>query len=257
MQGAVEHEARRQVGLLERGEQVLQQTRLFDPATGETRAMRSKEDADDYRYFPDPDLPPLRLTEALVERQRGFLPELPAARRARYQEELGLSAYDAGVLTGERATSEWFEGAVRAGAPPKAAANWVANELLGALADEDVPAADLDELPCTPRDLASLLGLIDGGELSTRGAREVFAALVRRGGDPRALVTELGLGQVSDAGEVEAWCQAAIEAKPDAAEAVRGGNDKALGALIGPAMQASHGRADPALVRQTLQRLLA
>jgi aspartyl-tRNA(Asn)/glutamyl-tRNA(Gln) amidotransferase subunit B len=151
VQGAVEHEARRQVGLLERGEQVLQQTRLFDPATGETRAMRSKEDADDYRYFPDPDLPPLRLTEALVERQRGFLPELPAARRARYQEELALSAYDAGVLTGERATSEWFEGAVRAGAPPKAAANWVANELLGALADEDVPAADLDELPCTPR----------------------------------------------------------------------------------------------------------
>lgn len=253
---AIEHEAARQAQLLEDGGAVAQETRLFDPDAGATRAMRSKEDAPDYRFLPEPDLPPLRLTAADLEAQRGRLPEPPAARRARYVAELGLSEYDAGVLTAERELAEWFEAAVRAGANAKAAANWVSNELRTALADEAVPATHLDELPLGPRDLAMLLELVGEGSLSTRAAREVFDALVRRGGDPRALVEELGLASVRDAATVEAWCRAAIEADPAAADAVRGGNARALSALIGPALEHSGGRADPSHVRATLERLL-
>ena len=253
---AIEHEAARQASVLEGGDPVAQETRLFDPDTGQTRAMRAKEDAQDYRLFPEPDLPPLRLTAAELDAQRGMLPELPPARRARYAATLGLSEYDAGVLTTERAVADWFEAVVRAGANAKAAANWVSNELLGALADEDVPAAHLDDLPLGPRDLATLLELVGEGALSTRAAREVFGALVRRGGDPRTLVDELGLTPVREAGAVEAWCRAAIEADPAAADAVRRGNPKALGALIGPALEHSGGRADPSHVRATLERLL-
>ena len=256
VQAAIEIESERQRELLEAGAAVPQETRLYDPSTNTTRTMRSKEDADDYRYFPDPDLPPLRLSQIFLDGQRGLIPQLPAIRRRRYTSELGLSEYDAGVLTGERSLAEWFEACVRGGAKPKAAANWIGNEILAALADPDVPAATVDELPFTPAALIGLLELVGEGELSSRAAREVFDRLAREGGDPRAIVEALGLGQVSDADAVEQWCRAAIAAKSDAAEAYAGGNERALGALIGPAMAASEGRADPTLVRATLKRLL-
>jgi aspartyl-tRNA(Asn)/glutamyl-tRNA(Gln) amidotransferase subunit B len=256
VEGAIGHEFARQVAVYEAGGQVVRQTRRFDPKSGHTGVMRDKEEVRDYRFFCEPDLPPLQLDSAFLEQQRAWLPELPAARRARFRSQLGLSNYDATVLTAERSTSEWFEAVVRAGAGPKAAANWVTNELASALADEGVPAATLDELPCTPRDLATLLALVEAGGLSAPAARRVFTCLVTEGGDPRALVERLGLGQVDDPGAVEAWCRAAIEADPAAADAVRAGKTKALGALIGPVMAASAGRASPGQVRAALQRLL-
>jgi aspartyl-tRNA(Asn)/glutamyl-tRNA(Gln) amidotransferase subunit B len=217
--------------------------------------MRTKEDADDYRYFPDPDLLPVAVDAALLEEQRGLLPELPGARRARYVGALGLSEYDAGVLTGDRDVADFFEAVARA-ADPKQAANWVSNEVLRALSDDTVAAATIAELPVLPGELATLIGLVGDGTLSNNGARQVFAHMVARGGDPRALVEALGLAQVTDGARIEAWCRAALDAQPRVADAVRNGNDKALGACLGAVMQASAGRADPALVRAALLALI-
>ena len=258
VQAAIEVEAARQIAAYEAGDPAglpRQETRLFDPDRGQTRVMRTKEDADDYRYFPDPDLPPLVVEPALVARQRGMLPELPAARRARYVSELGLSEYDAGVLTADREVADFFEAVARA-ADPKQAANWVSNEVLRALGDDSVAAGGFDELPVLPSELATLIGLVAEGTLSNNAAKKVFARMVESGGDPRALVEELGLSQITDVAAIEGWCREALAEKPAVAEAVRGGNEKALGACFGPVMRNSGGRADPALVRETLLRLI-
>jgi len=250
---ALEHEVARQVSEREAGRALRQETRLYDAERGETRAMRSKEDEDDYRYFPEPDLPPLVLTEAEIELARAGLPEPPEARRARWQSELGLSAYDAGVLGASRALADFFDETARLSGAPKEAANWLANDVAAILSET---RATLAGSRLTPARLAELIGLERGGALNKAGARRVLEALFTQDQSPAELVTALGLAQVNDAAEIEAWCCAAIAANERAAQDVRRGELKALGALVGRVMKSSAGRANPELVRATLLELL-
>ena len=251
---ALEHEVRRQIARRESGESVVQETRLWDAERGESRAMRSKENEDDYRYFPDPDLPPLVLKEAQIERERTELPEAPAARRARWQHELGLSAHDAGRLSSSRAVADLFEQTARLSGAPKEAANWIANDVAALAKTAPDGRGDRPRLDA-PR-LAELIALVEKGTLSKAGAKDVLALLVERDESPAALVAELGLAQVNDAAEIEAWCRSALTEEPRAAADVRAGELKALGTLIGRVRKASGGRASPELVRATLLRLL-
>ena len=248
---AIEHEVARQIRAYEGGEPVVQETRLFDAASGATRTMRRKEDEDDYRYFPEPDLPPARVDAAFLARERARIPELPAARRARYVSELGLSAYDAGVLTGQRALSDFFEATVALSGTDaaKRVANWVTNDLRAATDDPALAGT-------SPAALARLIELVEGGRISTGAGRQVLKELLRAGGDPDELVASLGLAQVSDEADIEAWCRAALAGRDSVVAAVRAGDLKALGAVIGPVMKASGGRANPAVVRETLLRLI-
>ena len=252
---AIEHEIARQTAVYEGGGAVAQETRLFDARTGTTHSMRSKEDEDDYRYFPEPDLPPAIADAELVEEARAGLTELPAARRQRYA-GLGLSEYDAGVLTGSREVADFFDATCALCDDPKAVANWIANDVLAALGDDEVPGGTIDALALTPRALAELVGLVAGGTLHPSGARRLLRELLVRGGEPRALARELDLEQVRDEERIEAWCRAALAGNERAAAEVRAGKEKALGALVGPVMKASGGKANPALVREALLRLL-
>ena len=256
---AILHEVPRQIEAWESDDPArrpTQETRLFDVASSTTRTMRTKEGEADYRYFPDPDLPPLTASEAFVEEQRGYLPELPAARRERYQTQLGLSAYDAGVLTASRDVADFFEATTRLSKEPKEAANWISNEILRALAGDEVQAGLIDELPIKPFDLAELIELVGKGTLNSSGARTVLREMLKSGKAAGALVKELGLEQVQDDGQLEAWCQEALDARPEAAQQVREGKDKAIGALMGAVMQASAGKANPQKVREILLRLI-
>ena len=259
VQAAILHEIERQVLAWESeapGAHPVQETRLFDATSGRTRTMRKKEAAADYRYFPEPDLPPFLAGPSLVERQRTLLPELPAARRARYQRELGLSAYDAGVLTASRDVADFFEASARLSSQPKQASNWITNEVLRALADSELPANSIDELLIKPFDIADLIGLVSKGVLNTSSARQVLREMLASGKAAGELVLELGLEQVRDEAQVEAWCRAALEGGEEVAREVLAGNEKALGALMGPVMQASKGKSNPGQVRETLLRLI-
>jgi aspartyl-tRNA(Asn)/glutamyl-tRNA(Gln) amidotransferase subunit B len=251
---ALEHEVARQAGEREAGRDLRQETRLWDAERGETRVMRSKESEDDYRYFPDPDLPPVALEAADVERARAELPELPAARRARWQAELGLSSYDAGVLSATRDLADFFEETARLSQAPKEAANWLANDVAAELTAARV--ASPRELGLTPARLAELIALVDQGSLSRSGAKRVFAVMLGSDAPPAQLVQELGVAQVSDERTIEAWCRAALKGQEKAAADVRAGELKALGSLIGRVMKASDGRAHPEMVRATLLRLI-
>jgi aspartyl-tRNA(Asn)/glutamyl-tRNA(Gln) amidotransferase subunit B len=256
---ALEHEVARQIEAYASGDAArfpVQETRLWDPERGVTRTMRVKESEDDYRYFAEPDLPPVTVDAAYLARQRGLLPELPAARRARYVAALGLSPYDAGVLTQSRATADFFEALVRVGASAKEAANWIANELMAALADDDVPVGSIDELVMRPHDLRELIDLVAAGKVQRSAARAVLRALMPSGRPAAELVRELGLAAVTDTAAIEGWCRAALAGAPGVVAEVRAGNAKALGALIGPVMRASAGKADPQLVQRTLERLI-
>jgi aspartyl-tRNA(Asn)/glutamyl-tRNA(Gln) amidotransferase subunit B len=257
VRAAILHETARQVAAYEAGREVVQETRLYDPERDETRPMRGKEDAHDYRYFPEPDLPPVRLLAAQIERERSGLPELPAARRARYQAQLGLSAYDAGVLTSRRALADFFEATARLSGEPKAAANWVANELSRLLGDAGAEGADaIDELRFKPHDLAELIGLVERGRVSQGGAKKVLAQMFATGPAPGALMHSMGLVQVDDPAQIEAWCRAALAEAPAIAADVRAGKEQAVGRLIGSVMKQSGGRAHPELTRATLLRLI-
>jgi aspartyl-tRNA(Asn)/glutamyl-tRNA(Gln) amidotransferase subunit B len=220
--------------------------------------MRGKEEAHDYRYFPEPDLPPLSVEEGLVERERSAIPELPAARRKRYASELGLSAYDAAVLTSSRALADFFEAAARLSRAPKEAANWLCNDVLALLAQPPHAGRSIDELPLKPHDLAELIDLVQRGRTGRAGGRAILAAMVESAAPrrPAELLHALGLVQVSSGKELEQWCRAALVGREAAVADVRAGKEKALGALIGPVMQASGGRADPAAVRAELLRLI-
>jgi aspartyl-tRNA(Asn)/glutamyl-tRNA(Gln) amidotransferase subunit B len=258
---AIRHETERQDrAYREQGqtkENTPRSTRGWDDVAGVTVHQRAKESADDYRYFPEPDLPPVRLAPAWVEAERARVPELPRARRRRYREALGLSAYDAGVLTATPALADWFEAALAGPAgrrDPKTVANWVTTELLRHLNES---ATALEAVRLTPAGLGDLLDLVEAGTVNLRTARELFRELVVAGGDPRALVSARGLGQVSDAAAVEAACRAALTAHPAAAADVRAGNEKALGRLVGAAMKSLGGRGNPARIQETLRRLLA
>ena len=247
---ALEAEHARQVAILESGGAVEQVTLLFNAGSGDLRVARAKEESHDYRYFPDPDLPPLDLAPAWIEAQRASMPELPAARRARYAERYALSAYDIGVLTGERETGDYFEAVVEAGAEPKSAANWVMGEALGSW-------NEVGRFPVGPSRLAELIGLVSGGVVSRQAARKVYGELVDRDGSAQQVAERLGLLQVGDEGALAGWVDEVLAAHPGEVERFRGGEAKLLGFFTGQVMKASKGKADPKKVQPLLQSRLA
>ena len=249
---AVEAEARRQIEVWEEGGTVEQETRLFDTGRGVTRSMRAKEEAHDYRYFPDPDLPPLVLDAAWVEELRAALPELPDARRARYQRDFGLSAYDAHVLVLEKETAAYFEEVAR-GRDAKQAANWVMGDLFAAL---NRTKRGIEDPPVSARDLGALLDLMKDGTLSGKLAKEVFEAMVETGRAPGAIVEERGLRQVTDSGAIEAAAKSVLENNTAKVAEYRAGKEKLFGFFVGQVMKAMAGKGSPALVNDVLRKLL-
>jgi len=255
---AIEHEAARQVDVLEAGGTVVQETRLFDPDRGETRSMRSKEDAHDYRYFPDPDLLPLELSEAFVAACRASLPELPDAKRARYEGALGLTPYAASVLTADVAVARWFEALLAASGKPEAevaqaSANWLISDLFGAL---HRVGRTIDDSPVSPAQGAELLGLVADGTLSGSLAKQVFEIMLETGSDPATIVDERGLRQTSDTGAIEAAIAGVLAAHADKVAEYRGGKDKLFGFFVGQTMKAMAGKANPGVVNDLLKKAL-
>jgi aspartyl-tRNA(Asn)/glutamyl-tRNA(Gln) amidotransferase subunit B len=248
---AVEYEARRQIEVLERGGRIDQETRLFNVATGETRTMRSKEDAHDYRYFPDPDLLPLELDPAWVEAIKKGLPELPDAKKHRFMRDYGLSLYDAAVLSQDRVKADYFETVAR-GRDGKLAANWVTTELFGAL---NKSGREIADSPISAGQLGRLIDLIADSTISGRIAKDVFAIMFETGGNPERIVEERGLKQVTDAGAIEKAVDAIIAANPDQAREVKE-KPKTLGWFVGQVMKATGGKANPAAVNEILKRKL-
>ncbi len=254
LERAIDYEIERQIDILESGGAVVQETRLFDAARGETRSMRTKEEANDYRYFPDPDLLPLVIEPAFIERVRNELPELPDAKRARFQDQYGLKAYDAGVLTASRELADYYEAVVAAvGGEPKLCANWVMVELLGAL---NKAGLDLSASPIGPEALAGLIRRIQDGTVSTRAAKEVFEGMWAGEGDADTVIEARGLKQLSDTSALEAIIDDVIAANPKQVEQYRAGKTKLLGFFVGQVMKASKGKANPQQVNQILKQKL-
>ena len=251
---AINHEVVRQVGLLESGGSVVQETRLYDPDRNETRAMRSKEEANDYRYFPDPDLLPLVIDDALVEEVRGTLPELPDEKAARYCRDFELSAYDAGVLTTSRDLAMYFETVVeKLGGQPKLAANWVRGDLSGAL-NRDGLEVDASRVPATA--LAGLLARIGDDTISGKLAKEVFEAMWSEGRGADEIIDARGLRQITDTGAIEQAIDAIMAANPKQLAEYRSGKDKLFGFFVGQVMKATQGKANPAQLNELLKRKL-
>jgi aspartyl-tRNA(Asn)/glutamyl-tRNA(Gln) amidotransferase subunit B len=253
VQQAIEHEARRQIELVEDGGTVKQETRLFDANKGITRPMRSKEHAHDYRYFPDPDLLPLELDASWVEGIKATLPELPDAKKARFIKAYGLSAYDAGVLVGERETAAFYE-TVAKGRDAKLAANWVISELFGVLNKQN---KEIAESPVSASSLGELVDLIADNTLSGRLAKDVFQAMVESGKGAKAIVEEKGLRQVTDTGAIEAAIDKVMAEQADKVAEYRSGKDKLLGFFVGQVMRATGGKANPAMLNELLKKKLA
>ena len=250
---AIASEIRRQVELVEAGGKVLQQTLHWDDRAGVATPMRTKEQADDYRYFPDPDLPPLRIDPEYLEQKRKELPELPHARRRRYVEAFGLPAYDAAVLTEDRDVSEFFEAALRLYAQPKTVSNWIMRDVLATMTES---AKALRELALTPEQLVELLKLVDAGRITAGSAREVFAEMARTGERPEAIMRARGLEAVSDSGELERLARGVIDANAGQVAKYRAGETKLLNFFVGQVMKSSGGKADPGALREILTRLL-
>jgi aspartyl-tRNA(Asn)/glutamyl-tRNA(Gln) amidotransferase subunit B len=257
MERAIEYEVRRQVELIEDGGKVVQETRLFDPDRGETRPMRSKEDAQDYRYFPDPDLLPLEISRAWIDEVARSMPSLPAARRQRYREAFALSAYDAGLLAESREKSDYYEALLastqHAERLRKAAANWVNGELSALLNDRGL---DFSRCPVAPSVLARLLERIDDGTLSAKAAKELLPALGAEAQQVDALIESRGLRQISDTGALEAAVEQVIAAQARFVEDYRAGKEKAFNALVGQVMKATQGKANPQEVSRLLRARL-
>ena len=272
MQQAIEFEARRQIELIEDGGTVVQETRLYDPDREETRSMRSKEDAMDYRYFPDPDLLPLEITAQWIERVRGELPELPGAMRERFVREYGLSEYDAQTLTDSRSKAAYYEATARQVSDKKLAANWVMGEVSSALNDAGL---SFDECPVSPVCLAGILNILVNGEINAHGAKSLFAKRWALGdkssdvsvplsgqemtviqGELRAMVEEHGLGQISDPDAIEKIVDEVLAANPKSVDEFRAGKEKAFNSLVGQAMKATQGKANPQQVNEILRRRL-
>lgn len=250
---AIEHEAARQVELYESGGKVVQETRLFDAGKGETRSMRAKEYAHDYRYFPDPDLLPLLLDPAWVEEIRRTLPELPDQRKQRFIETYGLTTYDASVLTAEKEASEYFE-RVAAGRDGKQAANWVITNLFAILHRR---GRSITDSPIAADHLGKLLDLMADGTISGRLAKDVFEIMAETGSDPARIVEERGLRQISDTGAIDAAVAKVVADNPKQVEQFRGGNEKVIGWLVGQVMKATQGKANPQTVNEILRRKLS
>jgi aspartyl-tRNA(Asn)/glutamyl-tRNA(Gln) amidotransferase subunit B len=248
---AIEYEARRQIDVIEGGGRIEQETRRFDSGRGETRSMRSKEDAHDYRYFPDPDLLPLVLTKDYVENIKASLPELPDARKNRYMKDYGLSLYDAGVLIAERETAEYFETVAR-GRDAKQAVNWVTGDLFGMLNRRSIA---ITESPVSAANLGKLLDLIADGTISGRIAKDLFVVMEETGKDPAALVEERGLKQVTDTGAIEAAIKAVIDANPGQVTAYKA-KPTLMGWFVGQVMKSTGGKANPKVVNELLKKAL-
>ncbi|HYX45670.1 MAG TPA: Asp-tRNA(Asn)/Glu-tRNA(Gln) amidotransferase subunit GatB [Sphingomicrobium sp.] len=249
----VEHEARRQVELIEEGGSVVQETRLYDPDKNVTRSLRSKEDAHDYRYFPDPDLLPLELDDAFLEDCRATLPELPDIKRKRY-EGLGITSYNAGVLTAEVETARWFDELLDSGAEPKQAANWVVAELFGAL---NRRGENIDQSPVSPKQAAELLALVADGTISGTIAKQVFEIMLETGQGAGAIVEERGLRQTSDTGAIDAEIDKVLAANGDKVAEYKSGKEQLFGFFVGQTMKAMAGKANPKLVNERLRAKLS
>jgi aspartyl-tRNA(Asn)/glutamyl-tRNA(Gln) amidotransferase subunit B len=250
---AIEHELRRQVALIESGHEVAQETRLWNAERGETQPLRSKEDAHDYRYFPEPDLPPLVVGAEWVAEVRRSLPELPADRRRRFVTEYALPEYDAGVLTQERELADYFEAAARASGQPKLASNWIMTELLRKLKQDPRP---LGELPIGPGELAGLVTLVVSGGISGSIAKDVFERMWASGQPAATIVEREGLAQLDDEGALEAAVAEVVAASPEQVASYRGGKTAALGWFVGQVMRRTGGRANPRRVNELLKRAL-
>jgi aspartyl-tRNA(Asn)/glutamyl-tRNA(Gln) amidotransferase subunit B len=253
MQKGIEYEIGRQIAAIERGEKVSQETRLWDERAGQTRVMRSKEEAHDYRYFPEPDLPPLVVSPEFVERVRAEMPELPEARRRRFVETYGLSFGDAAQLTTERALADYYERAANSSGNPRAAANWVRSELLREL---ETAGRRADESPVAPEELGALVKLIDSGQISGKQGKDVLVEMFKTGKPAAVIVEEQGFAQVSDRGELERIADEVVAANPKQLEQYRAGKEALIGFFVGQVMKASGGKANPKLVNEILQAKL-
>ena len=253
IQQAIAYEAQRQLEILEDGGEIHQETRLFDTSTGETRSMRSKEDAHDYRYFPDPDLLPLVIEQSFVDSINDNLPELPDAKKTRYMDEYGMNAYDASVLVAEKTRAEFFEKVVE-GRDPKLSVNWLTTELMGALNKAE---KTIEESPVSAEQLGGLVGLISDNTISGRIAKDVFAEMFETGKNASDIVEEKGLKQVTDTGAIEAIIDEVLAENADKVEQYKGGKDKLFGFFVGQTMKKSQGKANPGMVNQLLKDKLS
>jgi aspartyl-tRNA(Asn)/glutamyl-tRNA(Gln) amidotransferase subunit B len=249
---AIEFEIERQTRLLESGERIVQETRLYDSASRETRAMRSKEEAHDYRYFPEPDLHPLIVDDAWIETIRASLPELPAARAKRYA-RLGVPLREADVLTAEPAVADYFEAVIEAGAAPARASNWVRNEVLRAVNENGI---DPSAWHLSPRKLATLIRLVDEGRISAGAGKTVFETMAASEEEPEAIVARLGLEQVSDPSAVRQVAEQVLAGSPEELASYRGGKTQLFGFFVGRVLKATGGKADPVVVRKVLEEIL-
>jgi aspartyl-tRNA(Asn)/glutamyl-tRNA(Gln) amidotransferase subunit B len=250
---AIVYEIDRQTRVLESGGTVDQETRGYDPDRGETFSQRTKENAHDYRYFPEPDLMPVKVSAEQVEQWRSELPELPSQRRQRYVDDLGLPVYDAGVLTADKETSDWFEQAIRHTENAKAASNFVMGEMMRLLSEQDLT---ISESKVTPEILAEIIALIDSKTISTGAGKQVFEIIFNEGGDPKSIVEEKGMVQVSDDSALEGWADEAIANNPKPVEEYKAGNAASINFLMGQVMKASRGKANPGAVMQMLRQKL-
>jgi aspartyl-tRNA(Asn)/glutamyl-tRNA(Gln) amidotransferase subunit B len=251
---ALEYEIERQIGMIESGGSVVQETRLWNVAAGRTESMRSKEFAHDYRYFPEPDLLPVTVSEATIADVRSRMPELPAAKVQRFLREYEITAYDAGVLTSSRALADYFEATVKAGAPAKAAASWISVELLRRLNDT---GKEIAESPVGPANLAELVKRVDSGEITAASAKKVFANMFETGRSPQEIIAAEGVAQINDSGAVEKVAREVIAKNPDNVAKFRAGNEGVFKFFVGQVMRETRGQANPQLVNEILRRLLA
>ena len=250
---AIEYEAMRQAELLEDGGKVVQETRTWDEKEGVTKSMRTKEEANDYRYFPEPDLVPFTVSDEYIENIRKSLPELPDARKERYMKEFGLSSEDAVFMTNDKATADYFEAAVDAGADPKACVNWLMGEFASQLSTDGIEIA---KAPVSAENLAALLKLISKGTISGKIAKKVFATMWKEGGNPEEIVKAQGLVQISDTAELSKLVDEVVRKNPKAVEDFKAGKKKAVGALVGQIMKATKGKANPRVINELLNKKL-
>ncbi|MDZ8117401.1 Asp-tRNA(Asn)/Glu-tRNA(Gln) amidotransferase subunit GatB [Pontiella agarivorans] len=250
---AIEYEIERQIAVLEAGGKVDQETRGYNPDRGETFVQRTKENAHDYRYFPEPDLMPVKITAEQVEQWRSELPEMPAQRRARYVSELGLPEYDAGVLTADKATSDYFEAVMAHTQNAKAVSNFIMGEMLRLLSES---GSSIEDCKVTPEKLAEIIALIDAKTINTGGGKQIFEVIFNEGGEPKKIMDEKGLAQVSDDSALEGWADEAIANNPKPVEEYKAGNAASINFLMGQVMKASRGKANPGAVMQMLKQKL-
>lgn len=254
LERAIDYEVQRQQEVLEDGGHVVQETRTWDDAKGVTLSMRSKEEAHDYRYFPDPDLVPIKVDDAWIERVKSELPELPAQRQARLMEQFGLPAYDAGLIVATKAMAEYFDAAVKGAKDPKAVSNWLLGDISAWLNNEN---KEIGDLVITPEHLAELTNLIKEGVLSSKLAKKVFTEMLKDNKAPKQLVKDLGLEQVSDAGAIEKLVDETLAENPQSVADYKAGKDRAIGFLVGQIMKKSKGKANPGMVQDLLKKKMS